>query len=83
MNPADLLDAAMEWTVVPSFTRLGPVTRSRLYDWTPLERYDLSGRRLVITGATSAEQVEHNLAAAEARIPDEARAEIEALFPIQ
>jgi len=53
MNPADLLDAAMEWTVVPSFTRLGPVTRSRLYDWTPLEHYDLSGRRIVITGATS------------------------------
>lgn len=35
----------------------------------------------VITGATSAEQVEHNLAAAGKKIPPEAFSEIEALFP--
>jgi NAD(P)-dependent dehydrogenase (short-subunit alcohol dehydrogenase family) len=53
MTAADALDAALEWAVVPSFTRLGPAARSRLFDWTPLERYDLSDHRAVITGATS------------------------------
>lgn len=49
---ADAVDAAMEATVVPSFTRLGPVVRSRLDHWSP-PTGRLAGRVIVITGATS------------------------------
>jgi NAD(P)-dependent dehydrogenase (short-subunit alcohol dehydrogenase family) len=48
-----LLDAALEAPVVPSFTKLGYLARRRLFDWTPLDRYELSGRVIAITGATS------------------------------
>ncbi|MFM8236974.1 MAG: SDR family NAD(P)-dependent oxidoreductase, partial [Actinomycetota bacterium] len=52
MRIADAVDAAMEATVVPSFTRLGPVVRSRLEHWSP-PTGRLAGRVIVITGATS------------------------------
>lgn len=42
----DLLDRL----IVPSFTRLGPSIRRRLFDWEPI---DLEGRRIAITGPTS------------------------------
>ncbi len=48
-----LLDAALEAPVVPSFTKLGYLARRRLFHWTPLDRYALSGRVIAITGTTS------------------------------
>jgi len=50
---ADGVDAALEWTVVGSFTRLGPLLRRRLEHWAPLEGRHLEGRVIVLTGATS------------------------------
>ncbi|MDX1657832.1 MAG: SDR family NAD(P)-dependent oxidoreductase [Nitriliruptorales bacterium] len=49
----DAIDAAMEATVVPSFTRIGPRVRRRLHGWRPLEEFDLAGARIVLTGANS------------------------------
>lgn len=48
-----LVDAALEVPVAPSFTRVGYDVRSRLSRWTPLDRYDLRDRVIVLTGATS------------------------------
>jgi len=53
MNPRDLVDAVIEAPVVTSFTRIGFGIRQRLEAWSPLECYDLSGRVIVLTGATS------------------------------
>lgn len=39
--------------VITSFTRFGYEARRRLAGWTPLDDYDLTGRVIVITGATS------------------------------
>ena len=50
---AGIVDTALELPVVTSFTRLGYDLRSRLAGWTPLDRYDLSGRTVLVTGATS------------------------------
>jgi dehydrogenase/reductase SDR family protein 12 len=47
------LDAALEFPIVTSFTRLGYDIRSRLGGWTSLDEYNLSGRVAVVTGATS------------------------------
>ena len=48
---ADLVDRLLEIPIGPSFSRAGPVVRSRLDHWS--SEYDLSGRAIVITGATS------------------------------
>jgi NAD(P)-dependent dehydrogenase (short-subunit alcohol dehydrogenase family) len=53
MELNDTIDAAMEALVVPSFTSVGSAVRSRLDDWQPLDRYDLSDRVVLLTGATS------------------------------
>ena len=53
VNNADLVDSALEATVVPSFSRIGPLVRSRLEHWAPTAHHDLTGRVIVITGATS------------------------------
>lgn len=53
MTTADVIDAALELTIVPSFTRAGPAARRHLDGWKPLSDYDLSDRHVVITGATS------------------------------
>lgn len=58
MNPNDLsinrvVDALIEAPIVPSFTRIGYEARKRLDDWTDLSDYDLTGRIMVVTGATS------------------------------
>lgn len=45
------IDAAMEASVVGSFTRFGYNVRSRLFDWHELP--DLTDRTIIITGATS------------------------------
>ena len=50
---ADRVDAALEWSVVGSFTRVGSALRRRLEHWAPLDERSLSGRVVVMTGATS------------------------------
>lgn len=53
MNVADVVDAALELPVAPSFTRLGFHVRRRLERWEPLAGHRLDGRAVVVTGATS------------------------------
>lgn len=53
MSLGSLLDAALEAPVVSSFTRVGYDIRSRLAHWTRLDDYDLHGRVVVVTGASS------------------------------
>lgn len=50
---ADVVDAALELPVAPSFTLVGSAVRSRLDRWRPLDSYDLTGRVVVLTGPTS------------------------------
>ena len=47
-----LLDGALEATIIPSFTKIGPSVRSRLHQWTPVTT-DMSGRQVLVTGGTS------------------------------
>ncbi|MGZ8636905.1 MAG: SDR family NAD(P)-dependent oxidoreductase, partial [Actinomycetota bacterium] len=47
------IDDVVEATVVLSFTDLGPSIRSRLFGWEDLDRLDLDGRVVLITGASS------------------------------
>lgn len=47
------LDALIEGPVIPSFTLIGYQARSRLFDWKPLDTYDLTDRTIVLTGGTS------------------------------
>jgi dehydrogenase/reductase SDR family protein 12 len=53
MKLSSALDAVIEAPIFTSFTRLGYDTRRRLDKWTPLNSYDLTGRVVVLTGATS------------------------------
>lgn len=53
MDAARLTDRLLEATVVPSFTRIGPLVRSRLDHWSAAEGWDLAGRTVVLTGPTS------------------------------
>ena len=46
-------DALVEATVVPSFTRIGPVVRAPLLGWCEPAENVLAGRVAVVTGATS------------------------------
>ncbi len=48
-----IANAVIEAPVVTSFTRLGYETRRRLAGWSSLDEYDLSGRVIIVTGATS------------------------------
>ncbi len=48
-----IVDAFIEAPIVTSFTRLGYEARKRLDGWTSLDDYDLTGRVVVVTGATS------------------------------
>lgn len=50
---ADAVDAVLEAAVAPSFTRIGCAVRSTLDRWMSLADYDLDGRIVLITGATS------------------------------
>lgn len=47
------VDAAMEATVVPSFTKLGAVARGRMFAWEEPPPGALRGKVAVVTGATS------------------------------
>jgi dehydrogenase/reductase SDR family protein 12 len=50
---AGAVDTVLEVPVFTSFTRLGFDVRSRLAHWTALDSYDLAGRVVLVTGATS------------------------------
>ncbi len=51
--PTRALDALLEGPVIPSFTLIGYEARSRLFDWKPLDDYDLTDQTIVITGGSS------------------------------
>lgn len=53
IDPAGLVDRVLELPIIPSFTRIGSAIRSRVDDWTPLDDYNLAGKVMVLTGATS------------------------------
>ena len=53
MSFAGVVDSLIEAPIAPSFTRIGYQLRSRLERWTQLASYDLTGRTIVVTGATS------------------------------
>jgi dehydrogenase/reductase SDR family protein 12 len=48
----DVLDRALECTVVGSFSRIGFSARRALFDWDGFAAADLHGRVVVVTGAT-------------------------------
>ena len=50
---SSIADAVLEAPILTSFTRIGYEARRRLEDWTPLDEYDMTGRVVVVTGATS------------------------------
>jgi len=50
---ADTIDGALELAVLPSYTSVGYTIRKRLYRWTDPADRDLSGRVILLTGATS------------------------------
>ncbi len=50
---ARALDALIEAPIIPSFTSIGYEARSRLFDWKPIDSYDLTDRTIVLTGGTS------------------------------
>jgi dehydrogenase/reductase SDR family member 12 len=53
VNAADLIDTVLEVPIVTSFTNVGCAIRRRVDAWPPLDGYDLDGRVIVLTGATS------------------------------
>ena len=53
MNAATVIDAMLEAPIAPSFTRIGFEARQRLFHWRNVGSYDLEGRVIVVTGATS------------------------------
>jgi len=54
MGAAEVIDRALEASVVLSFSRIGPVARSRLFDWDRLDELPrLDGKVALVTGATS------------------------------
>ena len=50
---SSVADAVLEAPILTSFTRIGYEARRRLEDWTSLDDYDMTGRVIVVTGATS------------------------------
>jgi dehydrogenase/reductase SDR family protein 12 len=50
---AQAVDAALEGTVVLSFSRVGYDVRSRLFAWSDLTERPMSGKVAIVTGATS------------------------------
>lgn len=53
MNLTDLIDDALEISVVGSFSRIGYAVRRRLFGWTPADPGSLSGQAVLVTGPTS------------------------------
>ena len=52
MDHRDLIDAALELAVVPSFSAIGARVRRRLWAWEDPRPGSLAGRTAVVTGAT-------------------------------
>lgn len=50
---ARLIDALIEAPIVSSFSRIGYDVRSRTANWSDVDQYDLTGKVVVVTGATS------------------------------
>lgn len=50
---ADVLDGALEASVIGSFTRIGPWLRRHADHWEPLEQLPGAGRTVLVTGANS------------------------------
>jgi dehydrogenase/reductase SDR family protein 12 len=53
LHVRNVADALLEAPIVTSFTKVGYAARKRLAGWTSLDGYDLTGRVIVLTGATS------------------------------
>ena len=53
MNGRSLADALIEAPIFTSFTKIGYAARKRLEGWSSLDDYDLAGKVVVVTGATS------------------------------
>lgn len=53
MTARAIADALLEAPIVTSFTKVGYLARKRLEGWKSLDDYDLTGRVIVLTGATS------------------------------
>jgi dehydrogenase/reductase SDR family member 12 len=53
VSVAGIVDTLIEVPIAPSFTNVGFRLRSRLDHWAPLTSYNLKGRTVVVTGATS------------------------------
>lgn len=53
MNGHAIADALIEAPIVTSFTKIGYAVRKRLEGWSSLDDYDLTGKVIVVTGATS------------------------------
>lgn len=53
MNGHAIADALIEAPIFTSFTKIGYVARKRLEGWSSLDDYDLTGKVIVVTGATS------------------------------
>jgi dehydrogenase/reductase SDR family member 12 len=52
MDQRTVIDALLELTVVPSFSRIGFLVRRRLFSWRDPEQNALAGRTALVTGAT-------------------------------
>lgn len=52
MDQRIVIDALLEIAVVPSFSRIGPVIRRRLWGWADPAPSALVGRTALVTGAT-------------------------------
>lgn len=52
-SAADVIDAVIEVPVVTSFTNVGFEIRKRLGGWKAVSSYDLTGKVILLTGATS------------------------------
>ncbi len=50
MSVFQVADGVLDALIVPSFTKLGPALRRRMFDWTEPE---VAGKRIAITGPTS------------------------------
>lgn len=48
-----MVDSVLEFSVVGSFSRVGPALRRRLWAWESLDAHRLDGRVAVVTGASS------------------------------
>jgi dehydrogenase/reductase SDR family protein 12 len=53
MKADDIVDKMLEGPIIPSFTSIGYHVRSRIEEWDTLDSFDMTGRTVVVTGATS------------------------------